>query len=139
MLCVEKLGTHTKNKNNFKELCYCLTFRGSAFNVCITTTAIRLYELSFRTVVLRIMYFRGIKTGEDVILPEKTPYSIYSSSTAYHPDTILIHMHHQNEMLIRHIKANQFCLYNSRKHCYPSRGRQDTVSWKVSFLLQSAV
>lgn len=51
------------------------------------------------------MYFRGVKTGEDVILPEKTPYSIYSSSTAYHPDTILIHMHHQNEMLIRHIKV----------------------------------
>lgn len=105
MLCVEKLGTHTKNKNNFKELCNCLTFRGSPIKVCVTTTAIRLYELSFRTVVLRIMYFKGVKTGENVILPEKLPYGIYSRSTVYHPDTVLIHMHHQNEMLIRHIKV----------------------------------
>lgn len=86
-------------------MCYCLTFRGSTFNVCVTTTAIRLYELSFRTVGLRIMYFEGVKTGENVILPEKLPHSIYSNSTAYQPDTILIHMHHQNEMLIRHIKV----------------------------------
>lgn len=94
----------------------CQMFQDESMLAICIDTELRIYELRFREIVLRQMCFQPLfKKSSEVNMFHclKTGWSVYERTSLPHsqhlcssdqPDTFLIYMHHQNELLFRHLK-----------------------------------